>query len=450
MSTKDKPLEKIEKQILDELEEEIIELKKKGKLYKFETAMDRAMEKFQRALKERTEWVIDKANEENSAKKNCPKCGRLARIVNYDEKLQVLTKYGRIDIKYDYYFCRYCHEGFAFVDNEIGLLEEHKVTMEMADLMTYAGQVAMSFEKASEMIEKFTGIKVSESLIRSVTEETGEKVFKQDMKRAKESYEKPEKAAPALLERYRKEGILYLFTDGSQVNTILEDENGSSWREMKLGLVFYDGDSIRRKDGKMIITKKEYVTFFGGVEEFKKLLFDAAARAGYGKIRQVVFIGDGSHWIWNMCNELFPDAVQILDYYHLSENVHTFARYLYPDDEVKMKGWANGILDKIDKGFVDEVLGNLPDLKNVKLPAQVPNLKVYIENNRGRIDYRRYKLRGYYIGSGAIESGNKLVIQQRMKQSGMRWSISGGQYIAALRAKYASNQWDKVRAVIGL
>lgn len=69
MSTKDKPLEKIEKQILDELEEEIIELKKKGKLYKFETAMDRAMEKFQRALKERTEWVIDKANEENSAKK---------------------------------------------------------------------------------------------------------------------------------------------------------------------------------------------------------------------------------------------------------------------------------------------------------------------------------------------------------------------------------------------
>jgi len=57
--------------------------------------------------------------------------------------------------------------------------------------------------------------------------------------------------------------------------------------------------------------KKGVCDFFGGVEEFKKLLFDAAARAGYGKIRQVVFIGDGSHWIWNMCEELFPDAVQI-------------------------------------------------------------------------------------------------------------------------------------------
>jgi hypothetical protein len=322
--------------------------------------------------------------------------------------------------------------------------------MEMADLMTYAGQMAPSFEKSSEMIEKFTGIRVSESLIRVVTEETGKKIHEQDMARAEESYKKPEIAAPAALDRHKKEGVLYIFTDGSTVNTNMKDENGSSWREMKLGLVFWDGDSISRKDGKKIVTKKEYVTFFGGVEEFKKLLFDAAARAGYGKIRHVAVVGDGSHWIWNMCNELFPDAVQILDYYHLSENVHAFARYLYPDNEVKMKGWANDILDKIDKGLVDEALSSLPDLKGVKLPAQVPNLKVYIENNRGRIDYRRYRLRGYYIGSGAIESGHKLVIHQRMKQSGMRWSISGGQYVAALRAKYASNQWDKVRAVIGL
>lgn len=383
-------------------------------------------------------------------KKNCPKCERPTRVTNYNEDYQMLTEFGWIDINYDYYFCRFCHEGFASVMDEIGLLGEHKVTMEMADIITYAGQVAMSFEKASELIEKFTKIRVSESLIRAVTEETGEKVFKEDVKRAKKSYEKPEKAAPALLERYRKEGNLYLFTDGSQVNTISKDEKGSTWREMKLGLVFYDGDSIRRKDGKMIITKKEYVTFFGGVDEFKKLLFDAAARAGYGKIHQVVFVGDGSHWIWNMCEELFPDAVQILDYYHLSENVHSFAKYLYPDNEIKMKGWAKEILEKIDKGLVEEVLASLPDLKDVKLPAQVPNLRFYIENNRGRIDYRRYKLRGYYIGSGAIESGNKLVIQQRMKQSGMRWSVSGGQYIAALRAKYTSNQWDKVRDAIGL
>ena len=151
-----------------------------------------------------------------------------------------------------------------------------------------------------------------------------------------------------------------------------------------------------------------------------------------------------------MCEELFPDAIQILDYYHLSENVHSFAKYLHPNNEIMMKRWAMDILDKIDKGYIDEVLESLPDLEDVKLPAQVPNLKVYLANNRGRIDYSFYKSKGYYIGSGAIESGNKLVIQQRMKQSGMRWSMAGGQYIAALRAKYTSDQWYKVREVIGL
>ena len=77
--------------------------------------------------------------------------------------------------------------------------------MEMADLMTYAGQMAPSFEKSSEMIEKFTGIRVSESLIRVVTEETGKKIHEQDMARAEESYKKPEIAAPAALDRHKKE-----------------------------------------------------------------------------------------------------------------------------------------------------------------------------------------------------------------------------------------------------
>ncbi len=108
----------------------------------------------------------------------------------------MLTKHDQIEISYDYHFCRYCNKGFASaIINKIGLLEEHKVTMEMADLMTYAGQVAMSFEKSSEMIERFTGITVSESLIRLITEEIGKKVFDEDTDRAKESYKEPEKAA---------------------------------------------------------------------------------------------------------------------------------------------------------------------------------------------------------------------------------------------------------------
>ena len=60
-------------------------------------------------------------------------------------------------------------------------------------------------------------------------------------------------------------------------------------------------------------------------------MFDASARAGYGILKKVVVIGDGAQWIWNICEELFPDAIKILDYFHLSENVHGYTKALYPD-----------------------------------------------------------------------------------------------------------------------
>ncbi|MDQ2084935.1 transposase [Herbivorax sp. ANBcel31] len=68
------------------------------------------------------------------------------------------------------------------------------------------------------------------------------------------------------------------------------------------------------------------------MRNFKKFLFAAADRAGYGKIKETVIIGDGAQWIWNMVNEVFPDAVEILDYFHLNENINDYAKFLYPDN----------------------------------------------------------------------------------------------------------------------
>ena len=226
MNTKEKLVNQLEKQILDEFEEEMKELNKQGKLHKFETAMDHAVEKFNAVLKEKTEAILNEDSEE-SGKKNCPQCGKLTRIVNYDSKIELLTKHGKILIVRDYYFCRYCHEGFTALDDKLEFFGDHKATLEMADMITYAGQVAMSFEKSSELIKKFTGIEVSDSLIRSITEESGEKVFRQDMERAKESYEKPEIAAPSLLEKDKKKGVLYIMMDGSAINTIQVDSLGA-------------------------------------------------------------------------------------------------------------------------------------------------------------------------------------------------------------------------------
>lgn len=356
--------------------------------------------------------------------------------------------FGHIPITRDELFCRRCHKGYGVIDKIIGIYGKHRITHGMTEMITYMAQLVPSFKRASKAIKKLLKIDVSAKQVQIISEEVGHKVFEKDKEIAQKAYENPEKAAPQEVEKHQKEGRLYIMTDGLQVNTRVEDYNGSTWKEMKVGMVFRDKDIIKRSDESHIITQKEYVSYFGSVNEFKKFLFAAAARGGYGTIKEVVVIGDGAQWIWNMCEELFPDAVQILDFYHFSENTYEYAKFIYPEDEVKRKAWVKGILSAVESGRVDEAIRLVEEKKVEKLPDTVVNLQTYINNNKERINYKELKQKGYYIGSGAIESANKMVIQQRMKQSGMRWGMVGGQDIATLRTKHESDRWEEVIDVI--
>ena len=375
-------------------------------------------------------------------------CGKRMVLSKRNAFTQILSVFGHIPITRNTVFCRRCRKGHGILDKELEIFGEHRITKSMTETITYVAQLIPSFERASEAVDKLLKVEVSPTQIQIVSEEVGKKVFEADRKKAQIAYEKPEVAAPQELPGYRKDGRLYILTDGSQVNTRVEDIDGSTWKEMKLGLIFCDKDVIKRGDGSYTITKKEYVSYFGSVQEFKKFVFAAAARAGYGKIKEVVVVGDGAPWIWSMCEELFPDAVQILDFYHLSENTNDYAKAIYPEDEVGRKKWVKEVLNAVTSGNVDHAIKLVKEKKDIKIPDHVVKLATYFINNRKRINYKEYKAKGYYIGSGAIESANKMVIQQRMKQSGMRWSINGGQYIAALRTKHESRLWDDVVSII--
>ncbi|MDK2799318.1 MAG: hypothetical protein PWQ70_937 [Clostridiales bacterium] len=374
-------------------------------------------------------------------------CGKRLIKVKKNSQTNILSMFGHIPVTRDIVHCRRCHKGYGVIDKLIEIDDKHRITKAMVEVITYVAQMTSSFERASEVLKKLLKVEVSPTQIQIVSEEVGKKIFEKEMEKARQAYEKPEIAAPELPPAKRKDGKLYIFTDGMQINTRIE-QNGTTWREMKLGLVFTDKDVIKRGEDKIKIVKKEYVSYFGSVTEFKKAIFAAAARAGYGKLKEVVVIADGAQWIWNMCDELFPDAVKILDYYHLSENVHQYAKILYSEDEINRKRWIKEVLDKVNNDEIEEAIKIVNKVKIKKLPDNVVNLPTYMENNRERISYKTFKEKGYYIGSGAIESGNKMVIGQRMKQAGMRWSINGGQYIATLRAKYESHKWDDVVKVV--
>ena len=319
-----------------------------------------------------------------------------------------------------------------------------KMTPEVMLNVAIWAQGQSSYQEAEEAISRAHKLKINDDTIRQVTNYIGNIVFQEDCRQANEAFDKLNSGKLCFPER-KKNGILYIEADGAALNTRSKDEEGSSWRENKLGIVF-SSDNIytwtnHRGETQRQINKREYVAYVGGVSEFKKHLFSCALKNGYGKYGKTILISDGATWIRNMREELFPDAQQILDYYHLCENVNTYAKYLLGPEPSHYSTWANEICALLKKSKWKEAVC---DIERRKAPPYCPvELVGYIYNNSAHIDYARYLDEGYFIGSGAIESGNKSVLQQRLKQAGMRWNIQTAQCLLTLRTKYKSGLWAK-------
>jgi hypothetical protein len=276
-----------------------------------------------------------------------------------------------------------------------------------------------------------------------VTNFVGGVVFKNDCVKAEEAIRLLDSGN--LGASRNREGALYIQADGAALNTRIKDNDGSTWRENKLGEVFSEKDIRFWTNGKgkrqRQIMSKEYVSYVGSASEFKKHLFAAALRRGYGDFKETVFLSDGATWIRNMVKELFPDAHHILDFYHLCENVNTFAKHIFDMDESKYRPWAKDVCDALKTSEHKRVLAELAQFKN-RSPANCPvDLHGYISNNASNINYKFYENQGWFIGSGAIESGNKLVLQDRLKRAGMRWNVKTAQAMLTLKAKAESNLW---------
>ncbi len=161
---------------------------------------------------------------------------------------------------------------------------------------------------------------------------------------------------------------------------------------------------------------------------------------------RLVLINDGAVWIHNWCKDMYPDAVHVLDYYHACEHLHEFVGLAFKDTEAG-KNWAQEQKDKLLESKTAEVIGAITAIKCPTKQAKEnqTNLLNYYKDNFLRMDYSRYRKIGCgIIGSGAIESAHKAIIQKRLKQSGQRWSCKGAQNVLNLRVINGSGRWNKV------
>jgi hypothetical protein len=353
----------------------------------------------------------------------------------------------------------------------------HNMTVNAMLKVGKVAQASRSYKNASETLAADHGIQLDPATIMTVTNQIGEIAFKNELAQAEESYNRFSSRKTSFSPN-RKDGVLYIEINGAFVNAREQSaDSNSSFHESKLGLVFSsDCRRVVQKSGsaslrqtpanglerkRYELTEKNYAAYVGSVDVFKKLMLNCALKGGYGTYKETVVISDGATWIRNLKEELFYDAQKILDYFLLCEKIWSFGKQYFKIkatksmhnksqvDEIskadnpkyeKYKEWGDDICLKLLQSKIDVVLNDILEKEN-KMRLQNNKLSTYIIDNKQSTDYAKYLKQGYDIGSGAIESENKTIIQRRLDGHGMRWRIKSAQNVITLRAKFESGKW---------
>lgn len=389
-----------------------------------------------RELQKKT--VRNIVEEQDYLELNCPDCGAK---MNIKEKRNQSIK-GLVNYEYERrtFVCPSCNHIERPLDKTLNC--EDGYSLELKKSIVLLGK-NMPFEEASDLLEKILKVKVSPGVIRNMVENVGVAIAKDEEKRVAKIISFDGYAIPMEAETKKIElinDVAYLQMDGSMVQT-----REFGWKEVKNGMLFTQKNVAQiDKHHRLVLAKKYFSEFNNGDSSLKKFL-DRATQECYDfkfhNYKRQAIIADGAIWIWDYASGVHPDAIQILDYYHSAEYLGAALQAINFQDEVTEKEQRKKLQDQLWEGEIRSVISYLEQQTQVKA---ITDCIRYYENNIERMDYGKYRKMGLDIGSGAIESAHRIIVQKRMKQSGMHWGKDNVQSIISLRSKYLSGQWGEI------
>jgi hypothetical protein len=366
------------------------------------------------------------------------------------------TVFGKVEYCRAYYAGCTCGKGLAPVDRTYGL-EAGGISSGLGQLMALAG-IAFSFEESEKWLKEFLLFEVSENSIRSETQKMGrlqQQEEKQDVQTSQ--------SEKALQERLREEKQvpqrLYGSVDAAKVRIEPRARKGKpvgeheDWRDMKVGC-WYQAEAVslsrqssrqRRKaqrEGTVFrTTQHKYYCDIAHVDEFGKLVWATGCQVTADLVAELVFVCDGATWIWELVAQYYPNAVQIVDWYHAEDRLKRLADAVFPSPSQR-QAWLANVVESLWQGQVEEVIFACQRLADRHDPAR--QALTYFSNNSHRMRYDLFRAQGYLIGSGTIESGCKQIVAQRLKCSGAQWIVEGAVLTAKARAAWLSGHWHSL------
>jgi hypothetical protein len=381
-------------------------------------------------------------------------CGHQARYKEQRSK-PILTIVGLVTVMRPYYLCSRCHVGQFPADSELDIVNT-EFSPGVRRMQALVGQQS-SFDQGRQELQLLAGLEVTTKAVERTAEAIGADIAQCDQKEIDRALQ-----LQLPLEIGPRVPLLYILMDGTGVPVRKSETEGRTGknqgqpartREVKLGCVFTqtglneEGYPIRD------LGSTTYVGAIETAEQFGKRLYVEAWKRGWSHASQKVVIGDGAEWIWNIADQHFPGALQIVDLFHARQHLWDIARALHPLDQPAQQRWILRHQPKLDSGQIEKLTAYLDSRLAGATPAQQEILRVesaYFDKNKDRMRYPEFRAQGLFIGSGVIEAGCKTLIGARLKQSGMFWSVDGANAIIALRCCYMNNRfqdyWDQRRA----
>jgi len=325
-----------------------------------------------------------------------------------------------------------------------GLTSHQQLSLALEDKLAFTITATASYEEAAALAQKW-GVPVTDALMYNLTQRLGSRAEAQkEAQRKTPPLEAEPKRAPAQL------GVLML--DGWQVRQRgpgwgrkKTKENRVEWHEWKTGVYYPQEQSARTAGGRGVIAGKLVIGWQGDPVEFGRRLHWEALRGGLGRAQHKLVVGDGAPWIWNVAQDRWQGATELLDFYHASEHLWELGRALHGGDEAATAQWAEPLRHQLRHGGQKKALATIAALKVPRGEAGqvVAREQNYFASHAGRMNYRTLHRRGWPIGSGAVESTCRQK-QCRFKRPGQFWTPKGMRHLGALTEARQNNHWDEL------
>jgi len=379
----------------------------------------------------------------------CLPCGRghAARFIEYREK-RLVTVLSPLQVRRAYYHCEVCGEGVIPKDRQLDIVG----TGFSPGVRRMMGQVGgkEAFAEGRKDLQVLAGLRVTSKAVERVAETTGQQIEQQSQRQQAQILSG--KVVPFLGEATIAK--LYVAIDGTGVPVVARETEGrkgkdptgkAKTREAKLGCIF---TQTTVDEHGYPVRDEESTSYVGGIEraeDFGRRLYAEAVRRGLGWAQQLIVLGDGAKWIWGTAQEHFPEATQIVDLYPGREHLAKVAKLGYGVQAPKSQAWLSARREELDEGKVEAVVAAMG---RVRLPEggareEVQTEMEYFRGNAERMRYAKFRSQGLFVGSGVVEAGCKTIIGQRLKLSGMHWTVSGANAIIALRCCQMSGRWEE-------